>query len=138
MENNIVTITPGNYTINKDVKFIHDLNVDSLRAFKYLAGLTVKDGRLDIMLRDSEEMQYISGTKSFENLHLLNPVNLQGKIKGEPFDAMNPAVQIDSTLEVKNGTTKIAGNVIVEELIITKDIMGMRNAVKFEFDLYIQ
>ncbi|XP_074037516.1 closca [Leptinotarsa decemlineata] len=118
----LIPITGGNYTVNKDVMFTNDLSAKNLFAAEFLNDVIVRDGKLDILLKDSKVKQFVTGMKSFENLELLDAINLQGKIKGKPFDSMNPIVRVDSSLE-KDEDVRITGDVIVEEVIILGDIV---------------
>ncbi|KAJ8942440.1 hypothetical protein NQ314_010069, partial [Rhamnusium bicolor] len=124
-----VSITGGKYIINKDVKFSKDLFAHNLTVLKYLDSIPVKNMKLDILLKDSTERQYIAGIKSFENLELLNPIKLQGKIRSKDLDTMNPVVTIGSNLDL-NGDIRITGDVIVEETIKSNDtVTSNRNSL---------
>ncbi|XP_018568702.1 uncharacterized protein LOC108908983 [Anoplophora glabripennis] len=122
-----VAITPGKRRVNKDVKFAEELVVNNLKASKYLDNIPVKNGKLDILQRNSTERQYISGVKSFENLELLNPIQIRGKIRSKVFDTMNPRVTVDASLDL-NDDIRITGEVIAGGTVKTNDVVAADGA----------
>ncbi|CAG9820000.1 unnamed protein product [Phaedon cochleariae] len=144
VSNNLIPITEGTYFINKDVMFNKDLSVNNLTATQNLNNINVMDGNLDVLLKKSDERQYVSGTKSFENLELLSPINLHGKIRGKAFETMSPLVKVDQDVEI-NGDVRITGNAVSEGTIRLKNIITndkkkslenlLENGVKLNSDI---
>ncbi|KAJ8909611.1 hypothetical protein NQ315_003563 [Exocentrus adspersus] len=98
-----INIANGTHELNQNLKFLKDLSVNDLTVRRHLDDIPVKNGKLDILEKDSVGRQYVSGTKSFENLELSNPIQLRGKIKSKALDAMNPGFQGD--LEITGDTS---------------------------------
>lgn len=122
-----VIVTRGKYRVNKDAKFTEELTVNNLKALKHLDGIPVKNGTLDVLRKDSSERQYIPGVKSFENLKLLNPIQLRYKIRSKILDTMNPRVTIDEDIDL-HGDVRITGGVTAEEIVKSNDVVAFGGA----------
>nr|CAI5837944.1 unnamed protein product [Callosobruchus analis] len=119
---NIVSTIGKNYTLNKNVIFHNGLDVNNLQIHRHLNNISVHNGKLDVLLKNTTASQYISGVKSFQNLKLLNEIDLQGKIVGKQFEDINPLIKVDEDVLIEGDVT-IIGNVTAEELFKSKDMM---------------
>lgn len=93
----------GSYYVSQDVRFDEPLHVDRLYVNERINNLRVQNGRFDVLLKNSNETQTITGHKSFNSVRLLNPIVLHGKINSSNLNSMNPIVSVtnDIVLEGK-------------------------------------
>lgn len=113
----LVRIDDGEFTVPRDVRFINDLQVNDLQIFTSLNHINVDNkGKLDILLKDKPELQHMTGYNRLENIRLINPVKLQGKIHSKGLDQINPVIHIRNNVHLA-GNYEITGNVTVEELL---------------------
>lgn len=118
----MIRIDGDNFTIQNDVLFLNDLIVNDLQVLHSLNEIVVnEDGALDILLRNSNKTQYITGHKTLNNVLLLNPFQLRGKIPGKALDKINPFVSIEEEIHVE-GDYVIFGNVTVDQFLQAKDL----------------
>ncbi|XP_050098630.1 uncharacterized protein LOC126579251 [Anopheles aquasalis] len=118
-----VARTTGNQRILQDLQFVQPITVDSLQVHDRLNHIPVMDGKLQVLLLRSNETQTITGTKTFDCVTVLNPIDLQGKIDGEGLSKMNPIVTIEQEL-VLNGDYAIDGNVSFNGAVVADNIFG--------------
>lgn len=101
---NIVRTTKGqHYEINQDIQFTQSINVNRLYVNERINNLKIVNGKFDALLKESNETQIISGGKEFENVKLLEPIVLRGKIKSKSLEQINPIVSISEPI-VLEGT----------------------------------
>ncbi|XP_052862925.1 uncharacterized protein LOC128269484 [Anopheles cruzii] len=105
-----VARTTGEQQILQDLQFTQPLAVDSLQVRDRLNHIPMVDGKLQVLLLASNETQTVTGTKTFDHVTLLSPIELQGKINGDGLNKMNPIVTIEQDL-VLDGDYTIHGNV---------------------------
>lgn len=93
----------GSYSVSQDVRFDEPLHVDRLYVNDRINNLRIQNGRFDVLLKNSNEIQTITGHKSFNAVRLLNPIVLHGKINSSNLSSMNPIVSVinDIVLEGK-------------------------------------
>ncbi|RZC40837.1 uncharacterized protein BDFB_005868, partial [Asbolus verrucosus] len=118
----LIPIDAGYYSINQDMIFKNNLTVNNLKVLDFLNGIDVKDEKLDVLLKDHSEEQEISGEKIFDDLIIYNAIYLQGNIKSEELEKMNPMVTVEEEL-VLEGNRTITGNVEVENVAKIGDMM---------------
>uniref|UniRef100_A0A182T105 Uncharacterized protein n=1 Tax=Anopheles maculatus TaxID=74869 RepID=A0A182T105_9DIPT len=107
---NVARTTGDQQMIVQDLQFVQPMLVDSLFLQDRLNHIPVMDGKLQVLHLASDEVQSITGTKTFDYVTLLKPIELQGKIDGESISKMNPIMTIGDDL-VLNGDYTIYGNV---------------------------
>ncbi|XP_053668970.1 uncharacterized protein LOC128719371 [Anopheles marshallii] len=110
MEIGNIARTTGEQRIVQDLQFVQPMLVDSLFLQDRLNHIPVMEGKLQVLHLASDEVQSITGTKTFDYVTLLKPIELQGKINGESLSKMNPIMTIGDDL-VLNGDYTIYGNV---------------------------
>ncbi|XP_060530312.1 uncharacterized protein LOC132704368 [Cylas formicarius] len=122
----MVLINGEEYVINQDVNFEHELKVNKLEVLNSLNDIPVNDnGELEILLKDSNQRQYIRGAVSIENLLIANPILLRSKIKNDRFLNKSPLIMdagdhvIDDDLEIIGGA-KIKGILQANDLTAIK------------------
>lgn len=120
----LILIDDGDYDIEQDIMFNNDeLTVNNLEIRKNLNGIRViNNDKLDILLTNSNTTQHVTGHKTFQNLNLLNPIKLQGKIKSRELEKINPVITIDKMLEF-DGDYIVTGDIFVEQFLVTDDIV---------------
>ncbi|XP_050067709.1 uncharacterized protein LOC126556488 [Anopheles maculipalpis] len=107
---NVARTTGDQQMIVQDLQFVQPMLVDSLVLQDRLNHIPVMEGKLQVLHLTSDEVQSITGTKTFDYVTLLKPIELQGKIDGESLSKMNPIMTIGDDL-VLNGDYTIYGNV---------------------------
>ncbi|XP_055531237.1 uncharacterized protein LOC129722051 [Wyeomyia smithii] len=132
----VLTEPTGNqsyFTVRQDVQFTEPVYFESLQVDERVNHIPVIDGKLQVLLQNSDEPQLMTGTKTFDNVKLLSPIDLRGKINGSSLSKLNPiqTIQQDVYLE---GDYEIIGNVTVE-LLNTSNIYGASRTYNFN-DLY--
>ncbi|KFB50075.1 AGAP011897-PA-like protein [Anopheles sinensis] len=120
----------GAQQILQDLQFVQPITVDSLVLRDRLNHIPVIDGKLQVLLLDSNETQSITGTKTFDYVTLLKPIELQGKIDGDALSKMNPIVTTVEDL-VLDGNYTILGNVTFNGPLWAHNIMSASGSHDF-------
>uniref|UniRef100_A0A182Y9F7 Uncharacterized protein n=1 Tax=Anopheles stephensi TaxID=30069 RepID=A0A182Y9F7_ANOST len=107
---NVARTTGDQQMIVQDLQFVQPMLVNSLFLQDRLNHIPVMEGKLQVLHLTSDEVQSITGTKTFDYVTLQKPIELQGKINGESLSKMNPIMSIGTDL-VLNGDYTIHGNV---------------------------
>lgn len=131
-----------NIMINHDMQFINELSANRLTVLERINNVMVKDGRLQVLRKRGPTQQRVTGEKFFDNVHLMSPILLQGKIESKTLEKMNPIVTISESL-VLVGDYRINGPVRIRRIInVTEDIatsnpkLGLRNLVDNGLNLF--
>lgn len=122
----LVPIDKGVYEINQDIIF-NNISVDNMKISFQLNDITVHDGKLDILLSDSNEEQQVTGEKVFENVILDGSISLQGHIDSEILQKMNPVITINDNLHLR-GDKSFLGPIEIENLLNVGDIITPDNS----------
>lgn len=120
----LVLVNEGRYEINQDIRFTKPIFVNNLTATRFLNSVQVKKGKLDIVLKESEDTQYISGEKTIENVELVNLISLHGKIDNPDFQTRNPVVHIEDELTIEEDV-HIVGDVEIENQIVADNYLSV-------------
>ncbi|XP_052901002.1 uncharacterized protein LOC128307276 [Anopheles moucheti] len=123
MELRNIARTTGEQQIVQDLQFVQPMLVDSLFLQDRLNHIPVMEGKLQVLHLTSDEVQTITGTKTFDYVTLLKPIELQGKINGESLSKMNPIMTIGDDL-VLNGDYTIYGNVTFNGPLLAHNILS--------------
>ncbi|XP_025829762.1 uncharacterized protein LOC108740183 isoform X2 [Agrilus planipennis] len=118
----LLLINGGNYQLHNSIEF-NNLTVKNLIVNENLNAIPVKNGKLDVILVDLDEEQRITGHKIFENVQVLNPIDLQGQIDNKELSKTNPVVRIEKEI-VLEGDRVITGNVTVEDYAAADDVFA--------------
>lgn len=103
----IVQIDAGSYGIPQNVQFAAPLLVNSLRIANRLNNIQIENGKFDALMKKSKDVQIIKGHKEFENVKLLRPIVLQGKIRSASLEQINPIVSISEELVLEGNCVKL-------------------------------
>lgn len=122
MQNNLVATKSTSEQI-KDVEFIEELELNSLTVTYSLNHIEAYNGKLAILLKDSKELQEISGYKLFQNIDLTNDIKLRGRIKNNIWEKINPVRNIEDQIIVA-GDFNLTGNITVEKSLTSKYIVS--------------
>lgn len=95
-----VKISGGSIDVNDGVYF-DEFITGELMVDRRFNSIPVAKGKLQILRLDSETEQIIAGEKLFENVELMGPVNLQGKISKGILERKNPVSMIERPLTLK-------------------------------------
>ncbi|XP_055704200.1 uncharacterized protein LOC129802424 isoform X2 [Phlebotomus papatasi] len=120
---NAVLASNGDFLLDYPVSFYTNISVEKLQVTERLNQIEVFDGKLDIILLNSTEMQIVDGKKTFDNVSLLKPILLQGKINSQSLDKMNPMASINDNL-VLDGDYFITGPVTVNRVLRVEDLVS--------------
>ena len=89
------------YNITQDVRFSQPVFINELTIVERMNNVHVNKGQLDVLLKNSEDEQLITGHKQFRSVKLLEPIVLQGKLLKSSLNRMNPIVSINEDIEIK-------------------------------------
>ncbi|XP_053679007.1 uncharacterized protein LOC128729376 [Anopheles nili] len=126
-----VAQTTGEQKILQDLQFVQPMLVNSLFLRDRLNHIPVMEDKLQLLHLTASEIQTITGTKTFDYVELLKPIELQGRINGESLSKMNPIMTIGDDL-VLNGDYTIHGNVTFNGQLWAHNILSNRG----EHDLH--
>lgn len=118
---NLVRVDSGKYTLRSTLEFQKPLAVNKLTIVHFLDAIRTKGGKLGVLLKDTEEMQYVTGTKVMNNVVILTSINLQGNMDGYEGERYNPTVHVEGPL-IFEGNYSIIGDTTIEKLLLTSDI----------------
>ncbi|XP_058829286.1 uncharacterized protein LOC131688788 [Topomyia yanbarensis] len=135
--NSMVWIKPTkdqqDFTVRQQIRFVHPVHFDKLHVHERVNHIPVIDGQLQILRQNSTEPQLITGTITFDNVVLLEPIDLQGKINSSSLRKLNTIKTISHDIHLE-GAFEISGDVTVELLNAT-NIYGASRTYNF-VDLY--
>lgn len=118
-----VNETRQQMVISQDIRFTEDLEVNNLIVDERINNIRVRNGDLQVMRKRGRSRQVVTGEKTFDVVHLLSPIVLQGKIESESLEKMNPLVTVNEDL-VLQGDYVITGPVVIRrQLVATEDIL---------------
>lgn len=132
---NIIRTVGGPYTVLQDVSFAQLLMVNNLVVHENINNIISTNGKLDVLLKRSSEVQRISGYKRFNAVTLRSPIVMQGKISHSNLERMNPVVTVDKDI-VLDGDYVISGNVTIREALKCTNLFGASSTfhVKYLMD----
>ncbi|KXJ78037.1 hypothetical protein RP20_CCG005824 [Aedes albopictus] len=122
------------FTVRQDVQFIKPVYMEHLHVDERINHINVIDDQLQVLLKDPKEPQLITGTKSFDNVQLLGPIYLQGKVNSSSLSKLNPVSTITQDVYLE-GDFEITGDVMIRHLLNTTNIYGASKTFNF-YDLY--
>lgn len=118
-----VKINAGEYWVGNDVLFTNDIIAKSPKIKYTLNHLKVnRYGQLDLLYRNSSEVQFIDGFKEIETVKL-GDVKFRGKVLSKLLEKINPVRHIKKPIEVK-GNYVFQKGVFVERLLQAIDIVS--------------
>lgn len=91
----------------QSIIFTEDLQTDHLHVIERINQIKSRNGKLDVLLKDHEEIQHITGPKTFESINLFGPIQLRGqiKIKGLEPPIIHKKLSLKGDYEIKGATT---------------------------------
>lgn len=117
----VILTSGGFFEIDQDVKIIREITAQNLFVKKSLNHIQVKEGSLDVLLKDATNIQMITGNKTFENVELFRHVQLLGKLINDETDQRNPLVILDEELALVEDV-EVFGNITIEKSIRANNI----------------
>ncbi|XP_061402072.1 uncharacterized protein LOC133337882 [Musca vetustissima] len=121
----LIPIDGGEYVINQDIQFAQPIRAKSVQINERLNNVNVLQGKLDVLLRRSNETQIIEGPKSMRNVKVMEPVTIAGQMLGKHLESITPNKAIHQPL-VLQGDFMINGDVDINRLLKTGDIIDLR------------
>lgn len=96
---NIVRTNKGNrFEINQDIQFSAPVSINRLHVNDRINNINIVNGKFDALLKESNETQVILAGKQFENVKLMRPIVLRGKIKSKSLEQINPIVSMSEPI----------------------------------------
>ncbi|KAK4887273.1 hypothetical protein RN001_003544 [Aquatica leii] len=124
----LVLIDDGEYVLNQAAEFVSTLAADTVVVSDSFNHVFVIDDDLDILLANSSKIQHITGHKVFDEVELMNPIKLAGRINNPKIDRMNP-VKITNEEIIVSGDYTIKGDFQVEQLLLVSEIKSANVSV---------
>lgn len=90
----IVRIKDGSFAVEQTVQFVNPVFINELIVNQRINNINVVKGNFNILLKRSDHDQVIQVMKTFDEVKLLSPIVLQGKIKKSNLNHINPIVSI--------------------------------------------
>ncbi|CAG9856325.1 unnamed protein product [Phyllotreta striolata] len=135
--NDLVLTKTGNFTVPKSLLFTEPLAINNLLVSKQLDNIKIsREGTLDLLLKNTTTAQHVTSTKTFVNLHVINPIDLRGKPIGKDFERMDPLKRIEKDITVDKNV-EITGDTVVETLLKSTDITAS-GTIEHSFNRLIQ
>lgn len=99
----IVQTENGPFTVDQVIQFVKPVFINEFIVNQRINNINIVKGNFNVLLKRSENDQVIQAMKTFDEVKLLNPIVLQGKIKKSNLNRINPIVSItdDIVLEGK-------------------------------------
>lgn len=119
--NALVQIHGGDYRIQQDVLF-DDIGVQNMKIINSLNHIGVnRKGKLDVLLKNSSEVQFINGFKAVEVLKL-GDVKFRGKILSKLLEKTNPVIHIHDELNLEGNYS--FNKISAEKVLQSKDFLS--------------
>ena len=106
--------------IQQDVQFTDDVKANRTIVLERIKNVNVINQKLQVLRKKGTKQQIVTAEKFFDNVNLLSPIMLQGKIESKTLEKMNPIITINNNL-VLQGDYKITGPVTVRRYINASD-----------------
>lgn len=94
----IVRTVDGPFTIDQGIQFMNPVSINELIVNQRINNINVLNGAFNILLKRSDNVQVIQALKVFDEVKLLNPIVLQGKITKSNLNKINPIVSISEDI----------------------------------------
>lgn len=104
----IAMISDNTVAIPQSLIFTQDFKVEHLDVTARLDHIPVYRAKLDVLLKNHSEIQFITGAKTFSTLNLIGPIHLRGQIKTKGLEP--PIITKDLVLK---GDYTITGETII-------------------------
>lgn len=128
----LIRTVGGPYTVFQDVSFAQPLLVNRLVVHENINNIIVTDGKLEVLLKRSPEVQLLKGYKRFNAVTLRSPIVLQGKISHSNLERMNPVVTVTKDI-VLNGDYVISGNVTIRGGLKCDNLFGASSTFSVKY-----
>ncbi|XP_073811538.1 closca [Musca autumnalis] len=122
---NLIPIDAGEFTINQDIQFAQPIKAKAVQINERLNNVPVLQGKLDVLLRRSNETQVIEGPKSMRNVKVMEPITIAGQMLGKHLESITPNKAIHQPL-ILHGDFMINGDVDILQSLKTGDIIDLR------------
>lgn len=133
--------TRQNIEINQDIRF-GDVFINRLFVKERINNVNISRGQLQVMRTRGPERQIVTGEKFFDQVNLLSPIVLQGKIESKTLQKMNPIITIDEELTLQ-GDYKITGPVSIrrsmratDDITTSNQKLSLKNLVENGLNLF--
>lgn len=102
----IVRIVDGPFIIDQGIRFTNPVSINEMIVQKRINNINVLNGTFNVLLKRSNNDQVMQALTVFDEVKLLNPIVLQGKITKSNLNKINPIVSIAEDI-VLEGTVML-------------------------------
>lgn len=102
----IVRTVNGPFTVNQAIQFASPVIINELIVNQRINNINVVKGEFNVLLKRSDHDQVIQALKVFDDVKLLNPIVLQGKITESNLDKINPIDSFDQEIVLEGKTIR--------------------------------
>lgn len=96
--NDIVQTVNGPFTVDQGIQFAAPVFINELIVNQRINNINVVKGAFNVLLKQSQRDQVIQAMKIFDEVKLLNPIVLQGKITKSNLNKINPIVSFTNDI----------------------------------------
>lgn len=101
----IVQTVNGPFSVDQTIQFASPVFINELIVNQRINNINVVKGAVNILLKRSDHDQVIQAMKIFDEVKLLNPIVLQGKITKSNLNKINPIVSINNDIVLEGKIT---------------------------------
>ncbi|XP_055372814.1 homeobox-like protein HDP1 [Condylostylus longicornis] len=120
----VLTNKGRDFVVNQDIQFTAPLKANNVNIKNRINNIHIVNDKLDVLLLNSNETQKITGVKTFNEIDLLEPIHIGGKIIGSQVSKVSPLNPIHGDFTIEGDYT-IFGDVTIEKQLSTKNIFGI-------------
>lgn len=148
----VVSTVPVSHLVNikdnklveivQDIQFEKGVVANELYVEERINNINIRNMDLMVMRKRGLAEQIVTGEKTFRVVNLIEPIKLNGRIKSETLEKMNPVATIEKNLVLQGdfvikGPVTISRNLNVSENILTSDNEhSLRKLVEKGLNLY--
>lgn len=127
--NDIARTVNGPFTVDQALRFAKPVFINELIVNQRINNINVVKGAFNILLKRSDHDQVIQAMKIFDEVTLLNPIVLQGKITKSNLNKINPIVSFTDEI-VLEGNVNSHPSINKSQLIAFISYRRLRNKWK--------
>ncbi|ODM91837.1 Thrombospondin-type laminin G domain and EAR repeat-containing protein [Orchesella cincta] len=126
LTSDFIQIQNGKYNI-QNLNILGSTNIDELVVNRRLNNIEVNNGKLDILLANSEEPQHIK-SKTLRSIHLRNHVEANGLVDGVHLSSWSEVQRILLPENSIQGALNVKGSIKANDGIFVKDSFTQANS----------
>lgn len=131
LSDNLIRVNDGEYWLKYDIQFRNSVIANNVKIKSSINHITVKsDGQLDVLLKNSSELQLMNGFKEVETVKL-GDAAFRGKILSKLVENINPVKHIAKEVNVK-------GNYVFKKGVSVEKVLQIKDAANSEGTVSVQ